>query len=60
MRSGGIDMALINCPECGKEVSDKAEVCMNCGYAIKQYVEKKNIMRNIICIIVLNVVLFIA
>ena len=53
-------MALINCPECGKEVSDKAEVCMNCGYAIKQYVEKKNIMRNIICIIVLNVVLFIA
>ena len=34
-------MALINCPECGKEVSDKAEVCMNCGYAIKQYVKKK-------------------
>ena len=24
-------MALINCPECGKEVSDKAPSCINCG-----------------------------
>ena len=24
-------MALINCPECGKEISDKATVCPNCG-----------------------------
>ena len=24
-------MALITCPECGKEVSDKAEKCPNCG-----------------------------
>lgn len=24
-------MALINCPECGKEVSDKAKLCPNCG-----------------------------
>ena len=24
-------MALINCPECGKEVSDKATSCPNCG-----------------------------
>ena len=27
-------MALINCPECGKEVSDKAEACPFCGYPI--------------------------
>lgn len=27
-------MALINCPECGKEVSDKAEVCIRCGYPL--------------------------
>lgn len=27
-------MALIKCPECGKEVSDKAEMCPNCGYKI--------------------------
>lgn len=24
-------MALIKCPECGKEVSDKAHSCINCG-----------------------------
>ena len=24
-------MALINCPECGKEISDKAISCPNCG-----------------------------
>ncbi len=25
-------MALIKCQECGKEISDKANVCPNCGY----------------------------
>ena len=25
-------MALINCPECGKEISDMADSCPNCGY----------------------------
>lgn len=27
-------MALIKCPECGKEVSDKAQNCINCGCPI--------------------------
>lgn len=27
-------MALIECPECGKMISDKAESCPNCGYPI--------------------------
>ena len=27
-------MALINCPECNKEISDKAECCVNCGYKL--------------------------
>lgn len=27
-------MALIKCPECGKEVSDKAKACPNCGFPI--------------------------
>ena len=27
-------MALISCPECGKEVSDKAESCPHCGVRI--------------------------
>ena len=29
-------MALINCPECGKEVSDQAISCPNCGYVFKK------------------------
>lgn len=29
-------MALINCPECGKEISDSAKKCINCGYVLKQ------------------------
>lgn len=28
-------MALIKCPECGKEISGKAKDCPNCGYRIK-------------------------
>lgn len=31
-------MALITCPECGKQISDKAEVCINCGYPLKNTV----------------------
>ncbi len=29
-------MALIQCPECGKEVSDKAIACPNCAYPISE------------------------
>ena len=29
-------MALVTCPECGKEVSEQAENCVNCGYPIKR------------------------
>jgi len=29
-------MALINCPECNKEISDKAVSCPNCGYPIQE------------------------
>ncbi len=28
-------MALIKCPECGKDVSDKAKLCNNCGCPIE-------------------------
>lgn len=31
---------LIKCPECGKEISDKATSCPNCGYPIQDYVKK--------------------
>ena len=33
-------MALIQCPECGKEVSDKAGKCPHCGYPLEE-LEKK-------------------
>ena len=29
-------MALINCPECDKQISDKAEICVGCGTPIKK------------------------
>lgn len=29
-------MALIKCPECGKEISDTAKNCINCGYVLKE------------------------
>lgn len=38
-------MALIKCPECGKEISDTVEACPNCGFAIKKKNHnKKNII----------------
>lgn len=29
-------MALIKCPECGNEISDKAASCPHCGFLIEQ------------------------
>ena len=35
-------MALIKCPECQKEISDKAHICPHCGYPIEeQTIEEK-------------------
>ena len=36
-------MALINCPECKKEVSNKAPACIHCGYPLSED------MKNTIC-----------
>ena len=33
-------MALIKCSECGKEISDKAKVCPNCGNPLEENVIK--------------------
>ncbi|MCF2554418.1 ribosomal protein L7/L12 [Faecalicatena contorta] len=35
-------MALIKCPECNKEISDKAKVCIHCGYPISEIIEQQN------------------
>lgn len=61
-------MALINCPECGKEISDKAELCPNCGCTLKIVIEenkqkkcsKSSKMKTIIGIALLVLVLAIA
>lgn len=42
-------MSMINCPECGKEISDQAEKCINCGYPIQNFIkrkEKENFINN--------------
>lgn len=50
-------MALIKCPECGKEVSSQLKKCNNCGYKLKQVSKKKK--RNIITISLLILVLLV-
>lgn len=36
-------MALIKCPECGREISDTCKQCIHCGYALKEEdIEKYN------------------
>jgi len=37
-------MAIINCPECEKEISDQAASCPNCGMQINEPHEKKEMM----------------
>ena len=35
-------MALIKCPECGKEISDKSSACIHCGYPLANIKQEKN------------------
>lgn len=38
-------MSMVECPECGKEVSDNAVMCPNCGYGVKEHFFKiKNLL----------------
>ena len=37
-RKEGKVMALIKCPECGKDISDKADKCINCGCPVSEMV----------------------
>jgi len=38
-------MALISCPECGKEVSDQALSCIHCGYPLQSFPPPKRAPR---------------
>lgn len=35
-------MALISCPECGKEISNKADKCIYCGYPLQKFLNTDN------------------
>ena len=41
-------MALINCPECNAEVSEKADKCPKCAYPINKIQPPKNINQEIV------------
>ena len=41
-------MALIKCPECGKEISDKAKICPHCGINLNED-PNNNTHTNIVC-----------
>lgn len=34
-------MALIKCQECGKEISDKSEICIGCGFPITYFLQEE-------------------
>ena len=36
-------MSLIKCPECGKEISNKAPQCIHCGFPINNKINQKEI-----------------
>lgn len=40
-------MALINCPECGKQISDKALSCPNCGFPIQTNSQENKTLYNV-------------
>ena len=42
-------MALIKCPECGKEISDKANACPNCGNPINVVEKKEETPESYLC-----------
>lgn len=49
-------MALINCKECGKQISDQAAVCPHCGAPLKtQRVPAKHAISNSGCLAILGV-----
>lgn len=41
-------MAIIKCPECGNNVSDKASVCIHCGFPLSMYMKDNEIKEEIV------------
>lgn len=51
-------MAMIKCPECKTEISDKADSCPKCGYSLAKDRKKKQQSRNAAGCLVLMIVIF--
>ncbi len=51
-------MALIKCPECGKEISDKAKRCPNCACSLKKNKKVIIIVFSIIMLLVIGLIIF--
>lgn len=54
-------MALIKCPECGAEISDKCEKCIQCGYPLKKNnlnsgFNRKKIIVVIVCVVIVALI----
>ncbi len=47
-------MAIILCPECGREISDKSKQCIYCGYPLEEYSSNSKENNNESCIYVIN------
>lgn len=41
-------MELINCPDCGRKVSDEAKFCIHCGRPLKYRYQPKNILKSML------------
>jgi len=39
-------MALIQCPECGRDVSDKAAACPHCGHPVRGQVKSDRVLNS--------------
>lgn len=39
-------MALVNCSECGREISDQAPSCPNCGFVVNQQTQATKVDLN--------------
>ena len=53
-------MALINCPECGREISDTVKQCPNCGFILKVKKKRSKMSKIIASVIILIVIAGIA
>lgn len=42
-------MALIKCPECGKEISDKSKCCIHCGFPMDELKQQSISTENTEC-----------